>query len=83
MAGTFGLQRKNFRTSLKVGRPLTRALRDPAIHAGTTDCSACRLQMEQVANKPTLHPIKLLAFAYQLMPELASELTARREELVL
>jgi Fe-S oxidoreductase len=82
MAGTFGLQRCNFRASLKAGRPLARALRNPALHAGVTDCSACRLQMEQVANKPTIHPIKLLALSYQLMPELAHELTVRREELI-
>jgi hypothetical protein len=31
------------------------------------------MQMEHGATKPTLHPIKLLALAYGLMPELAAE----------
>ena len=81
MAGTFGLQRKNFRASLRAGRGLTRALRDPNINAGVTECSACKIQMEQAAAKPTLHPIKLLALSYGLMPEVAEFLTARSEEL--
>jgi len=29
------------------------------------------MQMEQQATIPTIHPIKLLAFAYGLMPRLA------------
>jgi hypothetical protein len=37
--------------------------------------------MEQGTTKPTIHPVKLLALAYGLMPEVASLLTARSEEL--
>jgi Fe-S oxidoreductase len=81
MAGTFGLQRKNFRASLRAGRGLTRALRGSNIGVGVTECSACKIQMEQGAAKPTIHPIKLLALSYGLMPEVADHLTARNEEL--
>jgi hypothetical protein len=38
--------------------------------------------MEQGTSKPTIHPIKLLALAYGLMPELASLLSARGEDLL-
>jgi len=69
MAGTFGLKRENYRTSLRAGWNLIRAIRNPNLQAGTTECSACKIQMEQGANKPTIHPIKLLAMAYGLMPE--------------
>jgi Fe-S oxidoreductase len=82
MAGTFGLKRENYRASLRAGRPMINSLRGPRLQAGTTECSACKLQMEQGAGKPTIHPIKLMALAYDLMPEVADLLSARVEELV-
>lgn len=81
MAGTFGLKRENYRSSLRAGFGLISALREPAVQVGTTECSACKLQMEQGTTKPTLHPLKLLALAYGLKPEFAALLTARGEEL--
>jgi FAD/FMN-containing dehydrogenase/Fe-S oxidoreductase len=83
MAGTFGLRRGNYRTSLRAGRKLTRRLRRADIQVGTTECSTCRIQMEQGTNKPSIHPIKLLALAYSLMPEVESLLTAPTRELTL
>jgi FAD/FMN-containing dehydrogenase/Fe-S oxidoreductase len=82
MAGTFGLLRKNYRTSLRAGWGLISRLRNPEILAGTTECSTCKVQMEQGTTKPTIHPIKILALAYGLMPELASLLTTPGEELL-
>jgi hypothetical protein len=38
--------------------------------------------MEQGTVKPTIHPIKLLALAYGLMPEVAPLLTTPAEELI-
>ena len=67
MAGTFGLGREHYRSSLRIGRSLMAALRGP-VEAGATECSACRIQMEQGTTKPTVHPIKLLARAYGLLP---------------
>ena len=58
------------------------ALRDPAIEVGTTECSTCKMQMEQGTTKPTIHPLKILALAYDLMPEFEELLNARGEELV-
>ncbi len=75
MAGTFGLLRENYRNSLRAGLKLINRLRDRNIQAGATECSACKLQMEQGAAKPTIHPIKLLALSYGLMPEIAKLLT--------
>ncbi|MBL7040505.1 MAG: hypothetical protein ISR77_17855, partial [Pirellulaceae bacterium] len=46
------------------------------------ECSACKMQMEQGTTKPTIHPLKILALAYGLMPDLESLLTTRGEELV-
>ena len=72
MAGTFGLKRENYRASLRAGWGLIRAMRDPAIQFGTTECSACKMQMEQGTTKPTIHPLKILALAYGVMPEIES-----------
>jgi len=82
MAGTFGLKRANYRSSLRTGWGLISALRSPLIQMGTTECSACKMQMEQGTTKPTAHPLKFLALSYGLMPELASLLTKKSEELV-
>jgi FAD/FMN-containing dehydrogenase/Fe-S oxidoreductase len=70
MGGTYGLARDQFRTSLRAGRPLLRRLRDDDIEIGSTECGACRIQMEQGLTKRTLHPIKLLSLGYGLNPSL-------------
>ena len=82
MAGTFGLRRANYRSSLRTGWGLISALRSPLIQMGTTECSACKMQMEQGTAKPTVHPLKFLALSYGLLPELASLLTKKSEELI-
>jgi len=82
MAGTFGLKRVNYRSSLRAGWGLISRLRDPEIQAGVTECSACKIQMEQGTTKPTIHPLKLLAWAYGLMPDVAPLLTTPGEELI-
>lgn len=82
MAGTFGLKRENYRPSLRAGRALINSLRSPRLQAGATECSACKMQMEQGAGKPTIHPVKLLALAYDLMPEISELLSAQVEELI-
>ncbi len=70
MAGTFGMARDNFRTSLRAGRGLLNRLQDGDIEIGSTECGACRMQMEQGVTKRTLHPIKLLGLSYGLNPSL-------------
>ena len=70
MAGTFGLSRKNYRSSLRAGLPMLSALRSGDYQIGATECGACRTQMEQTAPIETLHPVKLLAASYGVMPEL-------------
>ncbi len=81
MAGTFGLKREHYRTSLRIGWGVISRLWDPAIQAGATECSACKIQMEQATTKPTLHPIKLLAYAYGLLPEVENLLHTPGKEL--
>ncbi len=81
MAGIYGLIRSNYRRSLRAGLGLITAVRQPHITAGVTECSTCKIQMEQGSVKPTVHPVKILAMAYGLMPELDSLFDRRGDEL--
>ncbi len=68
MAGTWGLHRKNFRNSLRIGWPMISAVRKAADAAPATECSACKLQMEHGGDYSAVHPLKLLAHAYGRLP---------------
>jgi FAD/FMN-containing dehydrogenase/Fe-S oxidoreductase len=71
MAGMWGVKHENYRASLRAGFDLISTVRDGKFQIGATECSTCKMQMEQSTTKPTVHPIKLLALAYGLMPELS------------
>lgn len=73
MAGTWGLQRKNYRSSLRIGWPLISAMRHSDSATATTECSACKMQIEHASARPTVHPLKLLAYAYGRMPKFEKE----------
>ncbi len=77
MAGTFGIAAEHFKQSLQIGDPLIQTLKTVSVSAGTTECSSCRMQMEQAVDFPTLHPIKILALAWGLMPPDDSQLNSR------
>jgi len=64
MAGTYGLKASHYRASLRAGFPLILALRNSTLQIGVTECSTCKIQLEQGAGKPVLHPLELLACAY-------------------
>jgi len=82
MAGTFGLMKDHFASSLRAGWELMTSLRDPDLEAGVTECSACKMQMEQGTRKPTVHPLKLLAYAYGLLPGVEKLLSTPGEDLL-
>ena len=73
MSGLWGAQQKNYRHSLQIGTPLFRALRQPEIDFGVSDCNACCLQMAHGSRKRALHPIRLLAVGYGFLPLSALE----------
>ena len=82
IAGMYGFSRQNYRNSLRAGLPLLSAIRTGSFQIATTTCSTCKIQMEQGTAKPTIHPIKLVALAYGLMPELRSLLDSPSHDLV-
>jgi Fe-S oxidoreductase len=83
MAGTFGLKTANSETSLAAGRPMLAELERSGAAFGATECSSCRMQIEEGTRKRTLHPVQFLALAYRLVPEVRQRLEEPIRELVL
>ena len=81
MAGAWGIARDNFATSIEIGRPLISRMQQGDLGIGTTECSGCRLQMQQDSSTPTLHPLKLMALAYGLIPEIRQRLPDPQDSL--
>ena len=82
IAGLYGFQHRNYRNSLRAGLPLLSAIRTGDFQLGVTECSTCKIQMEQGTSKPTIHPLKLVALAYGLMPELRQLVNSTSGDLV-
>jgi FAD/FMN-containing dehydrogenase/Fe-S oxidoreductase len=80
MAGTWGLKAQNRRLSLAAGTPVFAELNRPGLLFGSTECSACRLQLQEGTGKRTLHPVQYLAYAYGLMPEIETRLRRPLED---
>lgn len=74
MAGTWGLLKKNYRNSLRIGWPLISAMRTAKVSMATTECSACKMQIEHGSGRKTIHPLKVLAYAYGRMPQVEKEM---------
>lgn len=72
MAGTWGMQKKNYRNSLRIGWPMISALRDLSAPLAASECAACRMQIEHGVDSAVVHPLKLLAYAYGRMPEVGN-----------
>jgi len=74
MAGTWGMKSANHATSLAAGAGMFAELDRPGVLFGSTECSTCRMQMQQGTGKRTLHPVQYLAYAYGLLPEIEARL---------
>jgi Fe-S oxidoreductase len=74
MAGTWGLKGENYETSLAAGERMLAEIKRPGILFGSSECSACRLQMQEGSGKRALHPVQYLALAYGLLPEIEAKL---------
>ena len=64
LAGTFGMQKKNYELSSKIAAKLKEALAEHPTCYVLTECSACKMQIEHLAGATVIHPIKILAEAY-------------------
>lgn len=64
MAGTFGTKAGTFDFSMRVGRPVFEKILEVKPDLVLTDCSSCRMQIEQGAGVVTMHPAEFLAQLY-------------------
>ncbi|MFA6426000.1 MAG: anaerobic glycerol-3-phosphate dehydrogenase subunit C [Phycisphaerae bacterium] len=64
IAGTFGMQKKNYDMSIKIGKGLAEKIRLSNADVILTECSTCKMQIEHLTGKKVEHPIKLLWDVY-------------------
>ncbi|MGA2323046.1 MAG: anaerobic glycerol-3-phosphate dehydrogenase subunit C [Sedimentisphaerales bacterium] len=64
LAGTFGMQKKNYELSERIAQSLKDTLDNTSAQSVLTECAACGMQIEHISGKRALHPIKVLAKAY-------------------
>lgn len=68
MAGTFGLKKRFFDLSLKIGDHLFKSIEKARPDFVATPCTGCALQIEQATGYKILHPAQLIAAALDLEP---------------
>jgi len=66
MAGSFGVAAKHYDLSVEIGRALFDEIRRSGCRRVLTECSACKMQIEQHTGAEVIHPVKLLHRAYAL-----------------
>lgn len=64
LAGTFGMQKKNYELSSKISESLKAALESTPAKNVLTECAACKMQIEHISAYSVTHPIKILSGAY-------------------
>ena len=64
MGGTFGFKKVNHEMSMAIGRPLFEEIKrlSPAMVA--TECSMCKIQIEQGTGLKVMHPVTIVKKAY-------------------
>ena len=66
LAGTFGMQKKNYELSSQIAASLKTALKNSPTQNVLTECAACKMQIEHISDKVAIHPLKILAESYGL-----------------
>ena len=64
LAGTFGMQKKNYELSSEIAARLKEALESLPEQIVLTECSACKMQIEHLSGAIVKHPIKIIADCY-------------------
>ncbi len=64
LAGTFGMQKKNYELSSAIAESLKEVLEKCDAQYVLTECAACGMQIEHISSKRVQHPVKVLARAY-------------------
>ena len=67
LAGTFGMQKKNYELSSQIAASLIAALEKSHTKNVLTECAACGMQIEHISDKRVTHPVKVISRAYALL----------------
>jgi Fe-S oxidoreductase len=65
LAGTFGMQKKNYELSEAIAKSLKETLAKTSAQCVLTECAACAMQIEHISGKRATPPIKILAECYK------------------
>ncbi|MHC5076724.1 MAG: heterodisulfide reductase-related iron-sulfur binding cluster, partial [Planctomycetota bacterium] len=57
LAGTFGMQLKNYELSSKISQNLKDALQKSEVKKVLTECAACGMQIEHISDSKFTHPV--------------------------
>lgn len=60
MAGSWGMSKKHYDLSVKIGTPMVEKLVANSAQIGVSDCPTCMMQMEHLGDKPVLNPIEVI-----------------------
>jgi FAD/FMN-containing dehydrogenase/Fe-S oxidoreductase len=66
LAGTFGMQKKNYDLSSQIAAGLKAALEKSPTQNVLTECAACGMQVEHLSDKSVTHPVKVIVQAYAM-----------------
>ncbi|MCE5263768.1 MAG: anaerobic glycerol-3-phosphate dehydrogenase subunit C, partial [Deltaproteobacteria bacterium] len=69
ISGTFGLKKKNYDLSMKIGERLFKEIAASDAQQLATGCGACAMQIFQGTQRKAVPPVALLARAYRLKEE--------------
>ncbi|MFZ2148197.1 MAG: anaerobic glycerol-3-phosphate dehydrogenase subunit C [Sedimentisphaerales bacterium] len=67
LAGTFGMQKKNYELSSQISTSLKEALEKSPTKNVLTECAACKMQIEHISNCVVRHPVKIIAKSYGVL----------------
>jgi Fe-S oxidoreductase len=65
IAGTFGMQKKNYELSSQIAARLKEAMEKSPIKNVLTECAACKMQIEHISECVVRHPVKVLSKSYK------------------
>jgi len=74
MAGLWGFAKSNYDMSMQIGEPVFQEFQPDEVTHATSECSSCRVQIQQGTGKRALHPVQWLALGYGLVPRLQQRL---------
>ncbi|OGO33768.1 MAG: sn-glycerol-3-phosphate dehydrogenase subunit C [Chloroflexi bacterium RBG_16_57_11] len=69
IAGTYGFKVEKYQIAMQVGEPLFAFIRESGAPVVICDSETCRWHITHATSLPAIHPIELLAAAYDYQPE--------------